>query len=472
MTIALPGLAQPGYKIDFKIEGLRDTTVYLGYYYAEATYAKDTAIINSKGEFSFEGKQPLPHGVYFVAKNKTRLFEMVISSSQRFKLETSTADYIKNMKVTGDVDNKLFFENMAFNMERNKEAEPFIKVLQDSTIGEDKKKEARDGFAKVNDKVTAYQNSVIEKYPKTVTAAVFGASKKIDIPEPPKKADGTIDSTFQLRWYREHFFDYFDLSNDALIRLPQSLYSKKVTEYLDKLYAPDADTVMKAIDKMVAKAKSNQETFKYLVWTCMIKYQQPEIMGQDEIYVRLFDKYFANGQMDFWVSAKLKKNLKDFADRLRLSLVGQPAKNLILQDGEGKLRSMYDLKNKYTIVYFFDPDCGHCKTETPKVVSFLNNTKMDVGVYAISADSSLSKMKKYVKDMKMEKFITTCFYYSAVGHYQSLYDAETTPTLYILDDKKKIIAKKLPAERIQEFLTNYEKFQAKKAKTKVAGTTP
>jgi thiol-disulfide isomerase/thioredoxin len=446
--------------------------VYLGYYYAESTYARDTAVINSKGEFTFEGKDALPQGMYFIAKNKTRLFEMVVGANQRFKMESSADDYIRNMKVSGDLDNKLFFENMLFNMDRNKEAEPFIKILQDSTLTDEQKKDAREGFAKVNEKVIAYQNTIIEKYPKTVTAALFAANKRIDIPEPPKRADGTVDSTFQLRWYREHFFDYFDLSNDALIRVNQSLYSKKVNEYLDKLYAPDPDSVMKAIDFMVAKAKPNQETFKYLVWTCMIKYQQPEIMGQDEIYVRLFDKYFASGQMDFWVSAKLKKNIKDFADRLRLSLVGQTAKNLILQDGSGKLRSMYDLKNKYTIVYFFDPDCGHCKTETPKVVNFLNNTTFDVAVYAVSADSSLSKMNKYVKDMKMEKFVTTCFYYSAVGHYQSLYDAETTPTLYVLDDKKKIIAKKLPAERLQEFLTNYEKFQAKKLKNRSNGTTP
>jgi len=40
-----------GYKIDFKIKGLKDTTTYLGYYYGESTYIKDTARVSATGEY-------------------------------------------------------------------------------------------------------------------------------------------------------------------------------------------------------------------------------------------------------------------------------------------------------------------------------------------------------------------------------------------------------------------------------------
>src|SRR3989337_3403006 len=145
LFISLNCLAQTGYKIRFKVDGLKDTTAYLGYYYGESTFVKDTARINHAGEFVFDGKQTLPQGVYFLVLNKTRIFEMVVGQNQNFSLETNTSDYVKNMKVTGDVDNKLFFENMVFNMERHKEAEPYIKIIQDSTLSEEQKKEARAG---------------------------------------------------------------------------------------------------------------------------------------------------------------------------------------------------------------------------------------------------------------------------------------------------------------------------------------
>ena len=454
---------QDGYNLKFRITGLRDTTIYLGNYYGETTYVKDTARVNSNGEFSFEGKKPLAYqGVYFLVLNKTKQFEMVIGANQHFSMSTTLDDYVRNMKIVGDIDNQLFFENMIFNSERHKEAEPYLKILQDSTLTEDKKKEGREVFAKINDKVIEYQSEIVRKHPTTVTARILKASQAIKIPDPPKKANGTVDSTFQLRWYREHFFDNFDLSDPALICLPRPLYSEKITEYLDKLYAPQADTITKAIEKIIAKAKSNQETYKYATWMCLLKYQQPEIMGLDEVYVNVFDKYYGSGEMDFWVNAKLKKNLKDHADRLRKSLVGKKAQNLIMLDANLKPRSMYDIKNKYTILYIFDPDCGHCKEETPKLVSFYDRKKFDIEVYAVSADTSMAKMRDYIRDMKM-KWITVNGPRTYVGPYQDLYDAMTTPSLYVIDDKKKIIAKKVPAEKLEEFFIQYEKLQKAKA---------
>jgi thiol-disulfide isomerase/thioredoxin len=468
VLLASTGFAQTGYNIHFKVDGLKDTTAYLGYYFGESTYIRDTAKVDSKGEFIFDGKKILDPGVYFLVLDKTRIFEFVVSSNQNFGLETSTSDYIKNMKVKNDIDNKLFFENMVFNMERHKEAEPFIKIIQDSTLTDDKKKDAREAFSKINDNVTAYQDDVIARHPNTITAKIFKSSKAIKIPEPPKKADGSIDSTFQLKWYREHFFDYFDLADDALLRMPRPIYNEKLKEYLDKLFLQQKDTIVNAIKRLVPIAKKNQETYKYLVWSCMTKYQTHEIMGMDEVFVELYDLYFASGAMDFWISDKIKKNLKEYADRLRLSMLGKTAPDLIMKDTSDKLRSLYSIKNKYTIVFFFDPDCGHCKTETPKLVDFYtkDKIKLDVEVFAVSTDSSMTKLKNYIKEMKMP-WVTVNFYYSAVGHYQKLYDAPTTPSLFVLNDKKQIIGKKIPIEKLEEFILNYERFQksriAKKA---------
>ncbi len=467
LLISVSCIAQQGYNIKFQITGLKDTTICLGNYYGETTYIKDTAKVNSKGEFTFEGKKTLQYqGSYFLVLNSMKVMEMVVGANQHFSMHTSAEDYVKNMKVTGDIDNKLFFENMIFNMERHKEAEPFLKIIQDSTLSEDSKKSARESFAKVNERVIAYQTDIIAKHPTTITAKILKATQVVKIPEPPKNADGSIDSTFQLRWYREHFFDNFDLADPAMICMPRPMYKEKINEYLDKLYAPHPDTITKAINFIVSKAKANQETYKYASWMCLLKYQQPEIMGLDEVYVNVYDKYYGSGEMDFWVNDKLKKNLKDHADRLRKSLVGKKAPNLIMQDANFKPRSMYDIKNKYTILFIFDPDCGHCKEETPKLVSLYNKKKYDLEVYAVSADTSMAKMRDYIKTMNM-KWITVNGPRTYVGPYQDLYDAMTTPSIYVIDSQKKIIAKKVPADKIDDFLMQYEKFQ----KINAAGQT-
>jgi len=470
MLISSFSFAQQGYNIKFQITGLKDTTIYLGNYYGETTYVKDTARVNGKGEFTFEGSKPLPYqGVYFLVLDKTKIFEMVVGSNQHFSMSTSADDYVRNMKVNGDIDNKLFFENMIFNMERHMEADPILKVIQDSTLTEDNnnKKNARESFSKINEKVLAYQSEIIAEHPTTITAKILRASQAVKIPDPPKKSDGSIDSTFQLRWYRDHFFDNFDLADPALICMPRPMYREKITEYLDKLYAPQPDTITRAVNIIIAQAKANQETYKYATWMCLLKYQQPEIMGLDEVYVNIYDKYFASGEMDFWANDNLKKNLKDHAERLRKSLVGKQAPNLIMQDANFKPRSLYDIKKKYTIVYIFDPDCGHCKIETPKLVAFYNRKKYDLEVYAVSADTSMAKMRNYIGEMNM-KWITVNGPRSYVGPYQNLYDAMTTPSLFVLDEKKKIIAKKVPAEKLDDFLVQYEKFHQGNEEPKTA----
>lgn len=461
---------RPGYAIKFAVKGLKDTTVFLGYYYGESTFVRDTAKVDKNGRFVFDGNKPLPQGIYFLVLNKTRLFDFAVGANQHFSIETDTADYIRKAVVTGDEDNKLFFENMRFNMERNKEAEPFIKILQDTTItDQDRINKAREGWRSVNDKVIAYQKDIIAKYPHTLTARLLKTQQRIDVPEPPRLANGSIDSLFQLRYYRNHFFDNFNLSDDALIRLPQPLYSQKVNEYLDRLFAQQPDTLKKVIHHLVSLARPNPETYKYLVWVLTVKYQQPQIMGLDELFVHLYDTYFATGEMDFWVNEKLKKNLKDHADQLRKSLIGRTAPNLIMLDANQQPRSLYALKNKYTIVYFFDPDCGHCKVETPKLVDFYNKNKQrfDLEVFAVSADTSMQKMRNYIKEMKMP-WVTVNGPRSYVGSYHDLYDAQTTPSLYILDERKKIIGKKILSDQLEDFFTKYERM--KKLQGKASGS--
>jgi thiol-disulfide isomerase/thioredoxin len=470
LLVSVSCFGQTGYSISLKVDGLRDTTAYLGYYYWEATYIKDTARVNSKGELRFDNKQPLPQGVYFLVLNRTRVFDFVVGEDQNFVLETNIKDPIVGMRVKDDLDNKIYFENMAFLAERHVEADPFVKVLRDSTLKEDQKKDAREAFTKVNERVHAFQTQIAAQYPKTLTGRMLKAAQQIKVPDPPKKPDGSIDSTFQLKWYRQHFFDNFNLADEAMLRLPQAVYKEKVYEYLDKLFPPHPDSTFRAVQNFVNVAKKNQETFKYAIWIMIMKFQQPDIMGMDEVFVKLFDTYFATGQTDYWANETLKKNMKEQADRLRKSLVGMKGDNLIMQDANLKPRSMYDIKNKYTILFIFDPECGHCRHETPKLTEFYekNRVKFNIEVFAVCSDTSMSKMNNFTKEFKT-KWITVNGPRTYVGSYHEHYDAQLLPSIYILDDKKKIIAKKIPIEKMEEFFSNYERLQKMQPGSNVKG---
>jgi len=88
LLISTWSIGQPGYKLQFKINGIKDTVVYLGHFYGEATYIKDTAQVNGVGEFTFEGKTGLRQGVYFLVLGKNKQFDIVMGPDQNFSMAT------------------------------------------------------------------------------------------------------------------------------------------------------------------------------------------------------------------------------------------------------------------------------------------------------------------------------------------------------------------------------------------------
>ena len=445
-----------GYQIEVEIAGLADTTAFLGNYFGESTYLKDTALVDSEGHFTFSGNTPLDEGSYFVVLGKTRIFDFLIGKDQEFQLKTSTKGYYENLKAEGSELNTLYIDDLKFNMERNAEAEPFVAILRDSTTSETARKEARENLDAINDKVMVHQQEIISKHPDMLLSRIFKANQRIEIPETP---EGMDETEFAYAYMKDHYWDKLNLGDAAMLRIGRPVYKEKLEGYFDRLVMPDADSIIKEINTLAPIAKANSDTYKYFIWTLTLKYQNPDIMGLDRVFVELIDQYFQSGEMDFWANTQLKKNLKERADQLRMSLIGNKAPNMIMMDTDKQMRSLYDISNKYTVIYFFDPDCGHCKKETPVLKEFYDNTNFDVEVFAVSADTSMNKMSKYIQDMGMN-WITVNGPRTATGSYHTTYDAMTTPTIYVLDNRKKIIAKKISAARLEDFLTQYEKFHS------------
>jgi thiol-disulfide isomerase/thioredoxin len=144
--------------------------------------------------------------------------------------------------------------------------------------------------------------------------------------------------------------------------------------------------------------------------------------------------------------------------------MGTPASDIELPDTAGKQTSLYEMAANYTIVAFWDVTCGHCKEVLPKLDSFYTNKWKANGlkIYAVSKETDGNKKEwlSFIRDHKLEDW--THVYYSkaddkaridaSVPGYSQLFDVQTFPTLYLLDKDKRIIAKKLSYEQLDEIL--------------------
>ena len=145
--------AQVGHSIEITISDLPDTTYILAYYYNESTYTKDTAYSDNTGKIVFRGEETLPRGVYILVleSTKSKLFDFAIYDDQHFSLTTNSQDYYKNMKVEGDLNNELFFENLVFNGTQNERAAPYTAILNDANTTDEEKLSAQEKLKEIND---------------------------------------------------------------------------------------------------------------------------------------------------------------------------------------------------------------------------------------------------------------------------------------------------------------------------------
>jgi protein-disulfide isomerase len=188
-------------------------------------------------------------------------------------------------------------------------------------------------------------------------------------------------------------------------------------------------------------------------------------MGQDAVFVHLFEKYHSKG-LSSWLNKKQMETINRRAYMLMANLIGLKAADLEMLDTAGKLSPLYEVASDYTVVCFWDPTCGHCKEELPKLDSIYRASwkKHGVKMYAVlSADSKedlKSEWIKYIREhnlgdwinvyqtKEMESAITA----SQKPGYRQLYDITLTPTLYLLDNEKRIIGKKLTWQQLDELL--------------------
>jgi thiol-disulfide isomerase/thioredoxin len=437
-----------GYEIKIKVNGLQDTLCYLANYYGDKQYIKDSARVNSYGNIIFKGNEPLDGGIYlFVFPNKT-YFELLVDKTQFFSLECDQFDVINTMKVKGSQENLDFYNYLQFIGGKSKQMES-LNAERTNLIAE---KQSTDDVMKrikaVDSSVIDYKNSYILSNPKTFLAAIYNASKDVTIPDAPIMANGAIDSNFQFNYFKAHYFDNLDLSDDRILRTP--IYHNKLAYYFKNLVMPSPDSLIFECDKIVAKAKKNKETFKYVVWYLTNTYETSQIMGLDAVFVSLVTKYYTKDQAT-WVDDVTLYKIQDRASILGPILLGKQAKNLVLADTSGNYQSLYNINSPYTVLLFWDPDCGHCKKTVPKVKAFYDKAKSKgLQVYSINTAVEEQKWKDYVKENKLNWINVADL--KTQNNFRHDFDIVTTPQIFILDKNKKILAKKIDAETMEKIL--------------------
>lgn len=443
------------YEINFQIKGLKNSKCMLGNYFGDKQYIQDSCIVDETGKGVFKKNKLLPGGIYlFVLPNK-KYFELLLDKDQQFSFETDTLDFIEGTKFKGSDDNILFYKYLSFITRQQKAVEPLRMKYQDKSTSPDSAKAILSRITKIDDAVKNYKLTYIKEHGTTMLSQIFKATEEPEIPETPKLENGQLDSSFAYRYYKKHFFDNVDFSDDRLLRTP--IFHGKLNQYMEKLVMQIPDSINKEADFIVAKARANKEVFKYVVYYITSTYEVSKIMGMDAVFVHMVDKYYTHDQATWMDSTALFK-IQDRARILKPILIGQQCMPLNLEDTLGKFHSLYAVNTRFTVLFFWDPDCSHCQKSMPKMQETYDNLKsVGMEVFAVCTEVEVDKWKKFIREKKLTWINVGDPYLH--NNFRHDFDISSTPQVFILDSNKKIIAKKLDVAQIEDFLVNRMKYE-------------
>ncbi len=452
-----------GYKITATVAPFKNTLLYLGSYYGKYKTLADSAMTDATGTAVFKGSKKLDGGIYFlVSPDKAILFEILMDDKQHFTIKADTA-HNENISFAGSAENTGFQNYTKFLSQHVPALTRLQAALKDAKTKGDTTRVQGD-ITKENNALNSYREAVIKSNPGSMLALFFKSVRRPELP-----ATMSTGSKEAFYFVKDHYWDNTPFDDSRLLHTP--FFDPKVEEYFKYYVSPEPDSIKEEVNYMLLSARTNKDMFQYLLGKFTDKYINPEVMGQDKVFLFLFDNYYSKGDTA-WLKPDQRKYIFNRAYSLMANQLGEAAPTLDLTDSSGKTKSLYDLKAPFTFVLFWDPNCSHCKTEVPRVDSIYKAKWQPAGVkvYAVNtAEAAVKEWKEFVSEHHLDswthvyqtKEAKTADEVANRPNYRQLYDVFQTPTMYLLDKDKHIIAKGLSILQFDEVMNHQTKTETK-----------
>lgn len=461
LTFIVLQVTAQSFKVTLNAPQYKSGIAYLTYHMGKNLNVEDSAAVSAKGIAIFQGKRKLPGGIYSVVlPGKSKLVDFFIDKEQVISVQIDTSDLLNKTLVTGSKENIPFVQYQKYMAVKGKEWEKERTAYSQSTTKQDSALHEAN-YNRLNKELNDYRENVIKTQPQSMLAAVLSAMKEPQLRNTSPKTHE--DSLANYYYYKAHYWDGITFMDERIIRSP--FFLPKFERYYRDIIVQHPDSIIKESDYQLLLARSCPEMYKFMLNWLTDEYINPKYMGQDAIFVHLFEKYHSKG-LTSWLNEKQMETISRRAYMLMANLIGAKAADLNMLDTAGKETPLYKVDADFTVVCFWDPNCGHCKEEIPRLDSIYNASwkNMGVKIYSVLTADSKEDAKKawmdYIREHHIEDWINVyptkemeeADVAAQKPSFRQLYDVTMTPTLFLLDKDKNIIAKKLTWQQLDELL--------------------
>ena len=408
-------------------------------------------------------------------------YDFLLGDDQDIQVSAHKDDLPGSIAFRGSEDNRIFLEYKNYLQMKRGELQAVQSSLNSSSTAADTTA-VIDRQKELNSEMEAYMDDIGSEQAGLFVAVFISATREPTPPESVLTGDRRHDDSIRFFYYQEHYFDHFDPFDIRLLHTP--LYEGKIKNYISRAVPQHPDSLIVAVDYLLQGSRENEELYRYMLITLFNHFAESKFIGMDGVYFHIAEYYYIPDAT--WSSVEFLSTLKENLAKNKPTLIGQTAPNLIMRQVPEEHFGMaaqdtaikkdphigddfliHDVHAKYTILYFWEADCGHCQEATPilhQVYSRLQAKDVEViSVHVINSVEGKEKWVDFVNENQLFGWINCWSAYS--NEFRSLYNLQSYPQLFVLDKEKKIVAKRVTPEQAESIINNLLNIESKDNKS-------
>ena len=223
-------------------------------------------------------------------------------------------------------------------------------------------------------------------------------------------------------------------------------------EFVFATHNPNNDKSAKRLDSLLADASKDSIVFSQTVAYLDEPFGSPNsAYRNDSLYVVLLEVSLKSP----WIDSTVRETTKGHLHLVMQNQPGTVANDFTYESVSGIKKNLHDLKAKYTLLYFYNPECPACKemktalTSSATIVQKVNTGELIILALDYKDENvwlkHLDEMpKEWIHGRDQDEYL----------YKNKIYDLRAIPTLYLLDADKRVLLKDcMDIHKIEEHIS-------------------